>query len=114
MNHLTNKIYHLLILLVIFLFGSSCKTLSFSGTDEYSSLASLPYLKNTPNECYFLDEFMPAPSNLVTGKTRGLDIRYYTYNSIKYKDIEASQVVLSFYSKDHRCWSLFEEQYKAK
>ena len=72
---------------------------------------SLPFLKNTPNECYYLDDFMPVPNNMVTGKSGSLSLRYYTYNGASYKDWQENQVILSFYSKDGRCWSLFEEYF---
>ncbi|NRA44430.1 MAG: hypothetical protein HRU09_05690 [Oligoflexales bacterium] len=71
----------------------------------------LPFLKNTPNECYYLDDFMPVPNNMVTGKSGSLSLRYYTYNAASYKDWQEKQIILSFYSKDSRCWSLFEEYY---
>ena len=73
----------------------------------------LPFLKNSPNECYFLDDFMPVPNNMVSGKSGSLSLRYYTYNGATYKDWKKNQVILSFYSKDDRCWSLFEEYYVA-
>lgn len=72
---------------------------------------ALPFLKNTPNECYYLDDFMPVPNNMVTGKSGSLSLRYYTYNGASYKDWQENQVILSFYSKDGRCWSLFEEYF---
>lgn len=73
----------------------------------------LPFLKNSPSECYFLDEFMPIPSSIVHGKTAGLGLRYYTYKAAYYKDWPERQVILSFYSKDQKCWTLFEEYYLA-
>jgi hypothetical protein len=69
----------------------------------------IPFIKNSPNECYFLDEFMPVPDGLVKGKTGSLNLRYYTYKSANYKDWQATHIILSFYSQDDRCWSLFEE-----
>ena len=74
----------------------------------------LPYLKNTPNECYFLDDFMPVPDGLVSGKNGSLDIRYYNYKTATYKEWQLKEIILSFYSKDGRCWSLFEEYYVAE
>lgn len=72
----------------------------------------VPYIKNSPNECYYLDEFMPIPNNLVTGKSGSLSLRYYTYNRASYKDWHnKNQIILSFYSKDAQCWSLYEEYY---
>ena len=74
----------------------------------------LPFLKNTPNECYYLDEFMPTPDNVVAGKSGSLDLRYYTYNTANYKEWRLKGIMLSFYSKNGRCWSLFEEYYIAE
>jgi len=71
----------------------------------------LPFIKNNPNECYYLDEFMPVPDNVVAGRSGSMSLRYYTYKMANYKDWQHKQIVLSFYSKDDRCWSLFEEYY---
>ena len=100
-----------ILLLSLPLFINSCQLFNSSKSLDPVDETQLPFLKNSANECYFLDEFMPAPNNLVTGKSNGLDLRYYTYNSVNYKDIIASQIVLSFYSKDKSCWSLYEEYY---
>lgn len=72
---------------------------------------NLPSLKNSPGECYYLDDFMPVPNNMVTGKSAALNLRYYTYNAATYKDWQDKQILLSFYSQDGHCWSLFEEYY---
>ena len=74
----------------------------------------LPYIKNTANECYYLDEFMPTPDSLVSGRSGKINLRYYTYNFASYKDWVDSSIMLSFYSDDDRCWSLFEEYYIAE
>jgi hypothetical protein len=71
----------------------------------------VPYIKNSANECYFLDEFMPLPDGMVTGKSGNLSLRYYNYKAADFKDWESKQIVLAFYSSDDRCWSLFEEYY---
>ena len=71
----------------------------------------MPFLKNSPNECYYLDDFMPVPNDLVTGKSGSMNLRYYTYHSALYKDWGEQRIILSFYSKDQRCWTLFEEAY---
>lgn len=71
----------------------------------------LPYIKNTANECYYLDEFMPIPDNLVSGRNGKLKLRYYTYKLAQYKDYKDKHIILSFYSTDEQCWSLFEEYY---
>ncbi len=87
---------------------ASCQTIL--GFERPSSVL-LPYIKNSPNECYYLDEFMPVPDNIVRGKNGGLYLRYYTYKDASYKDWLHKEVILSFYSNDDRCWSLFEEYY---
>lgn len=71
----------------------------------------VPFIKNSPNECYFLDEFMPVPDGLVAGRHGAMTLRYYTYNNARYKNWNKQRIILSFYSKDDRCWSLFEEYY---
>jgi hypothetical protein len=60
-------------------------------------------------ECYYLDDFMPTPDNMVSGKSAGLFLRYYTFRSATYKAWERERIMLAFYSRDNRCWSLFEE-----
>jgi hypothetical protein len=52
---------------------------------------------------------MPTPDSLVTGKNGGLWLRYYTYSSAIYKVWNKEKIMLAFFSKDNRCWSLFEE-----
>lgn len=74
----------------------------------------LPFMKNTPNECYYLDEFMPVPDGLVSGKSGSMDLRYYSYKTANYKEWRLKGIMLSFYSKNGRCWSLFEEYYIAE
>jgi hypothetical protein len=71
----------------------------------------LPFFKNTPNECYYLDEFMPVPDGLVSGRHGAMTVRYYSYHRARYKDFLDRRIVLSFYSNDDHCWSLFEEYY---
>ena len=71
----------------------------------------LPYIKNSSNECYYIDEFMPMPDAMTTGRAEGLNLRYYKYGMAKYKDWEKSPIILAFYSRDGYCWSLFEEYY---
>lgn len=78
-----------------------------TGTDG----VMLPFMKNSANECYFLDEFMPVPDGLVSGRTGSMGLRYYTYNVASYKDLRSVHLNLAFYSLDNRCWSLFEEYY---
>jgi hypothetical protein len=91
--------------------ASGCQTaVQASGTEP----VSLPFLKNSANECYFLDEFMPVPDGLVSGRSGSLDLRYYNYKTANYKEWRLKGIMLSFYSKNGRCWSLFEEYYIAE
>ena len=69
----------------------------------------LPFMRMDGGECYYLDDFMPTPDNMVSGKSSGLYLRYYTFRSATYKVWEQEKVMLAFYSRDNRCWSLFEE-----
>lgn len=69
----------------------------------------LPFMRMDSGECYYLDDFMPTPDNMVSGKSSGLHLRYYTFRSATYKTWESERVMLAFYSRDNRCWSLFEE-----
>ena len=71
----------------------------------------VPYIRNSANECYYLDEFMPVPDSLVSGESGAMKLRYYTYSIANYKDWENREIILSFYSRDEKCWSLFEEFY---
>ena len=103
----------ILTLLLAATLSQSCQTggpMVAGGTDT-SDVLTLPFIKNSPNECYYLDEFMPTPDNMVTGKTGTLSLRYYTYQKATFKDWSRSKIILSFYSSDERCWSLFEEYY---
>ena len=69
----------------------------------------LPFMRMDGAECYYLDDFMPTPDNMVSGKSSGLYLRYYTFRSATYKTWEQERVMLAFFSRDNRCWSLFEE-----
>lgn len=91
-----------------------CSTLGVSARVKTADTVQLPFIKNSANECYYLDEFMPVPDGLVSGQTGHLKLRYYTYKAAHYKDWDNRQIILSFYSKDDRCWSLFEEYYVAE
>lgn len=99
---------------ILFLLGSilfsSCRTFMFSN-DLAAETVRLPYLKNSGNECYFLDEFMPTPDGMVSGRSGAMNLRYYNYKAASYKDWKGVQINLAFYSSDMRCWSLFEEFY---
>ncbi len=93
------------------LLSSGCKTAVSTGSGD---AVYLPFLKNSANECYYLDDFMPMPDGLVSGKSGALDLRYYSYKLANYKEWRLKEIMLSFYSKNGRCWSLFEEYYVAE
>ena len=86
---------------------AGCVT-AHDGKDRTSSV-TLPYLRLESSECYYLDDFIPTPDTLVTGKNNGLFLRYYTYKLANYKSWTERNLMLSFYSRDNRCWSLFDE-----
>ena len=88
-----------------------CALLGISARLKTVDTVQLPFIKNSANECYFLDEFMPTPDSMVSGKSGPLSLRYYTYKAATYKDWNDKLIVLSFYSSDDSCWSLFEEYY---
>ena len=83
---------------------SGCQTAISTGTDA----VYLPFLRNSANECYYLDDFMPVPDGLVTGKNGSMDLRYYSYKTANYKEWRLKQIMLSFYSRNGRCWSRYE------
>src|SRR5262245_13018514 len=83
----------------LMLSASACKTAVSTGTDS----VYLPFLKNTANECYYLDEFMPVPDGLVSGKNGSLDLRYYSYKLANYKEWRGKEIMLSFYSRNGKC-----------
>jgi hypothetical protein len=85
---------------------------SIPDRDQVGPVLELPFIKNSPSECYYLDEFMPVPDRMIPGKTGSLQLRYYTYNLANYKDWNRKKIILSFYSSDTMCWSLFEEYYQ--
>ncbi|MCX6123635.1 MAG: hypothetical protein NTV34_02625, partial [Proteobacteria bacterium] len=89
---------------------SACKTM-FSPPSLSAQPINVPYLKNSGNECYYLDDFMPTPDGLVSGKSGAMNLRYYSYRTASYKEWRSVQINLAFYSSDLRCWSLFEEFY---
>lgn len=102
------ELAHKIILLNYLWLATGCVTYFRTQTAE---TVRLPFIKNSSNECYYLDEFMPIPDSLVTGESGHLKLRYYTYRAANYKDWSNKHVILSFYSRDERCWSLFEEYY---
>lgn len=97
--------------LLLLLFVSSCYTSPAPvRTPTATAAINLPFLRlEQAGECYYIDDFLPTPDSLVTGKSGGLYLRYYTYWNAKYKFWSEVGIMLSFYSRDSRCWSLFEE-----
>ena len=69
----------------------------------------LPLLINTANECYYIEDFLPVPNNILSGQSGKYAVRKYFYKNANYKDKLETDMMLSFYSKDGRCWSLYEE-----
>lgn len=107
---MTGKFIKLVTGLLLALFLVSCRTAWFSAAITPVTV-QVPYMKNSSNECYFLDEFMPTPDALITGRNGTLSLRYYSYKGATYKEWENTKINLAFYSNDMRCWSLFEEFY---
>lgn len=91
----------------------SCATMPEKRKDLGVSVI-LPFMRMDGGECYYLDDFMPTPDNMVSGKSSGLFLRYYTFRSATYKTWESERVMLAFFSRDNRCWSLFEEYSSAR
>ena len=102
---MSNKTLLIFIILQISLISNGCITSPLKTVD----IIDLPRLKNSASECYYLDEFMPTPDSMVAGRFGNLKLRYYTYKKSNYIDWKESHIVLSFYSQDEHCWSLFEE-----
>lgn len=107
---MSSKFLKVLVFLGLLLSTASCRGVFFA-PDLTPGTVQLPYMKNSSNECYFLDEFMPTPDALITGRSGNLSLRYYSYKGATYKQWENTRINLSFYSNDTRCWSLFEEFY---
>ncbi len=105
------KLLKISVLVILALTTASCQTVKswFEVKVRPSTSVQLPFIKNSANECYYLDEFMPIPDSMVTGKSGPVSLRYYTYRGAKYKEWADQNIVLSFYSQDQKCWSLFEE-----
>lgn len=104
----SGKISQSLLSLVLLVLAGGCQTFLMP---EAIAPVQLPFIKNSANECYYLDEFMPVPDALVSGESGAMRLRYYTYKLASYKDWDRREIVLSFYSRDDKCWSLFEEYY---
>lgn len=101
----------LLLILPWILLLESCETVGVATKIKTVDTVELPFIKNSANECYYLDEFMPLPDSMVSGRYGILKLRYYTYKAANYKHWSEKRIVLSFYSKDDTCWSLFEEYF---
>jgi hypothetical protein len=101
-----------LVSLALVMLVTSCRA-AFFASDLTPSAVQVPYMKNSSNECYYLDDFMPTPDSITTGRNGNLSLRYYSYKLANYKEWQSSRINLSFYSNDTRCWSLFEEFYTA-
>ncbi len=97
-----------LFLLLSVALGTACQSVVKL---ESRTPVQVPYIRNSANECYYLDEFMPVPDALVSGESGAMKLRYYTYSVANYKDWDNREIILSFYSRDDKCWSLFEEFY---
>jgi hypothetical protein len=87
----------------------SCATVVPEKRKDFGTPVNLPFMRMEANECYFIDDFLPTPDLMVTGKSNGVYLRYYTYEAAIYKVWEKERIMLAFYSRDNRCWSLFEE-----
>lgn len=99
------------VLLFLTVAGSALSACTSTSDAEKSKpvAVTLPFMRVDTSECYFIDDFLPTPDNLVTGKSSGYFLRYYTYKVAKYKDWDSAKLMLSFYSRDSRCWSLYDE-----
>ena len=64
---MAKKLIYISILLNYLLLATGCTTYFRTQTAE---TVRLPFIKNTSNECYYLDEFMPIPDGMVSGLVR--------------------------------------------
>lgn len=96
-------------LLILSLALSGCQFFGHKSVKDEGLV--LPFIKEEPSECYYLDDFMPVPNNMVSGKAMAMNVRYYTYEDAYYKDWPKRRVTLGFYSQDQKCWTLYEEYY---
>ncbi len=95
-----------LITIILSTFTLSCET---ARPKQFLGTVRLPVLRASADECYYIDDFLPTPDHLVTGRSGGLYLRYYTYRKALYKIWVQEDIELSFYSYDNECWSLFAE-----
>ncbi|KAB8027738.1 hypothetical protein [Fluviispira multicolorata] len=100
----------LVLFAIISLFLSACNTAPTVVRGPPPQPVNLPFLRlEQAGECYYIDDFLPTPDSLVNGKTSNLYLRYYTYWNARYKYWSEVGIMLAFYSRDMRCWALFEE-----
>jgi hypothetical protein len=43
---------------------------------DFGITVTLPFMRMEAGECYFIDDFMPTPDNMVSGRSGGLWLRY--------------------------------------
>lgn len=108
-NSLNSKIFKLLVIVATIALQVGCASILPERRKDLGFPVALPFMRMDATECYYLDDFMPTPDRLVTGRSSGVFLRYYNYDSAVYKIWDKDSVMLAFYSKDNRCWSLFEE-----
>lgn len=101
------KFKHILISLCMMFCLASCVSMR---QNELRSAVDLTFLQTCDmRECYYLDDFMPTPDSLTAGKSGGLYTRHYNYTKALYSDHVEGHIILSFYSPDKSCWTLFRE-----
>ncbi len=88
---------------------SGCASMAPEKRKDFGAPVALPFMRMEANECYYIDDFLPTPDLMVTGKSNGMYLRYYTYEAAIYKIWDKERIMLAFFSRDNRCWSLFEE-----
>ncbi|BBH51943.1 hypothetical protein [Fluviispira sanaruensis] len=105
-----NNLNTLIIYISVLLLLNACNTVPVVVRGPPPQPVTLPFLRlEQAGECYYIDDFLPTPDSLVNGKTSNLYLRYYTYWNARYKYWSEVGIMLAFYSKDLRCWALFEE-----
>lgn len=101
---ITTVIIAYTLMLLIF---TSCMSMR---QNELRTAVDLSFLQTCDmRECYYLDDFMPTPDSLTAGKSGGLYTRHYNYTKAVYHDNLEGHIILSFYSPDKSCWTLFRE-----
>lgn len=109
-RHSTNIFIIVLMWISLNAILSSCATVPLVTRGPPIVPVTLPFMRlEEAGECYFVDDFLPTPDSMVLGRSGGLYLRYYTYWNARYKFWSEVGIMLSFYSRDNRCWSLFEE-----